>query len=164
MENKEKVEVVSKVGGTVIFTVPDLHYRREFRKKGAKISIDKALLEEAMYDPGVEALFREGILYIENMKDKQDLGLEPEDATEPENIIVLNDGQMRRYLTVAPVNELKDVLEKLSPESKNELANYAIENDISDYQKVQLIKESTGIDILKAIELKHAEEDSKDNK
>ena len=73
MENKEKVEVVSKVGGTAIFTVPDLHYRREFRKKGAKVSIDKALLEEAMYDPGVESLFREGILYIEDMKDKYEM-------------------------------------------------------------------------------------------
>ena len=156
---KKKVEVVSKVGGTVILSVPDLHFRREFRRKGAKVLVDKDILEEAIFNPGIEALFQSGALYIEDLAVKKELGLEPEDAKEPENIIVLNDAQIKRYLTVAPTHELKEIVEKLTPESKNELVEYAIANNISDYNKVKILKEATGIDVLNAIKLRHEEKE-----
>ena len=154
-----KVEVVSMVNGTVIFTVPDLRFRREFRKKGARIGIDKDVLEEAMYNPGIEALFQQGILYIEDMDAKKELQLEPEDAEEPENIVVLKDSQMKRYLTVAPVHDLKEIIGKLTDEGLNELVEYAIAHNISDFERATVLKEATGVDILKAIQLKNANEE-----
>ena len=68
--------------------------------------IDKDALSEAMYEPGVASMFRKGILYIEDMDTKKELGLEPDGATEPENIIVLTGAQMTRYLKVAPARDL----------------------------------------------------------
>jgi hypothetical protein len=52
-----------------------------------------------LWDNGVRVMIDRGILYIPDMKDKIDLGLEPEDATEPENIIVLSDLQINNLLT-----------------------------------------------------------------
>ena len=125
MENK-KVIVTNMVNRRVGMTLPDLHFKRNWEKKGAKKPIDLEILEQAIYDPGVEYMFRQGILAIDDMEVKKFLGLEPEDATEPENIIILTDAQRKRYLTVAPISELKEIMKSISDEQRLEMANYAI--------------------------------------
>ena len=155
----EKICVVSTVNGNIGMTVPQLNFRKEWARKGAKVMIKKEILEEALYDPGVEYMFNNGMLYIEDLEAKKALGLEPEDAKEPENIIVLNDKQMKRYLTVAPTRELKEILGKLSQEQRKNLVDYAIENNITDIDKCNLLEEATGINVLNAIILKRKQEE-----
>ena len=92
-----------------------------------------------------------GILYIPDMKDKIDLGLEPEDATEPENIIVLSDLQINNLLTNIPFSVFKREIDKLPETQVREVVNYAILHEIADIQKTDYIGELTGVDILKAI-------------
>ena len=110
----KKVKVVSLVSQRVVLTVPDIRLRRVWERKGATMVIPFEQLEEAMYSPGVENLFRNGILGIDDMEVKIALGLEPEDAEEPVNIITLNDQQRKRYLTVMPLPEFKENMKKLS--------------------------------------------------
>ena len=87
----------------------------------AKVTIDKDVLEEAMYDPGVEYMFKTGILYINEMEDKIALGLEPEGATKPENIIILTDDEKKEWMSSKKQSwELKTMLEKLSYEGKKD--------------------------------------------
>lgn len=155
----EKICVVSTVNGNIGMTVPQLNFRKEWARKGAKVMIKKEILEEALYDPGVEYMFNNGMLYIEDLEAKKALGLEPEDAKEPENIIVLNDKQMKRYLTVAPTRELKEILGKLSQEQRKNLVDYAIENNVTDIDKCNLLEEATGINVLNAIILKRKQEE-----
>ncbi len=126
----DKVNVISTVTGTVGITLPELHFKREWPRKGTKLAISKDILREAIYDPGTEYIFKTGMLYIDDMEFKKEIGLEPEDAVEPENVIVLNDKQMKRYLTVAPVRDLREVLPKLSKEQLKNLINYAIEKRV----------------------------------
>ena len=147
----DKVNVISTVTGTVGITLPELHFKREWPRKGTKLAISKDILREAIYDPGTEYIFKTGMLYIDDMEFKKEIGLEPEDAVEPENVIVLNDKQMKRYLTVAPVRDLKEVLPKLSKEQLKNLVNYAIENELTDIDKCNALKDITGIDVLKAV-------------
>lgn len=155
----EKICVVSTVNGNIGITVPQLNFRKEWARKGAKVLLKKEILEEALYDPGVEYMFNNGMLYIEDLEAKKILGLEPEDAKEPENIIVLNDKQMKRYLSVAPVKELKDILEKLSPEQRKNLVDFAIENNITDIERCNILEKATGINVLNAIILKRKQEE-----
>ena len=155
----EKICVVSTVNGNIGMTVPQLNFRKEWARKGAKVMIKKEILEEALYDPGVEYMFNNVMLYIEDLEAKKALGLEPEDAKEPENIIVLNDKQMKRYLTVAPTRELKEILGKLSQEQRKNLVDYAIENNVTDIDKCNLLEEATGINVLNAIILKRKQEE-----
>ena len=106
-----------------------------------------------MYSPGVENLFRNGILGIDDMEVKIALGLEPEDAKEPVNIITLNDEQRKRYLKVMPVAEFRQKVKELPIEQINELAAYAIANEIMDYDKSEIIQQYVDVDIMRAIKL-----------
>lgn len=149
----KKVKVVSLVSQRVVLTVPDLRLRRVWERKGAVAVIPFEQLEEAMYSPGVENLFKNGILGIDDMETKIALGLEPEGAKAPVNIITLNDEQRKRYLTVMPLHEFKEEIKKLPIEQINELAAYAIEHEILDFDKSEIIKKYVDVDIMRAVKL-----------
>lgn len=150
---EDKVKVVNLVSSRVILTVPELRLKRVWEKKGAVKTIPFEQLEEAIYEPGVEALFTDGVLGINDMDVKKKLGLEPEDATVPVNIITLDDEQRKRYLTVLPMYEFREKLKELPREQIIELANYAIDNEIVNFEKSELIRKVVGIDILSVIKL-----------
>lgn len=160
MEEKEKVKVISTEEGSISINIPDLRLKRRWNKKGAELTIDLDTLKEAMYEPGVEYMFKTGMLYIEDMDKKKKLELEPEDATEPENIIVLSDVQKKRYLTVLPIGEFKDSIKKLSVEQRKELVNFAIENELCDLARSKILMETTGIDVLNAIRIKQSDKEA----
>ena len=155
MENK--VKVVNLISSRVNINIPDVRLSRVWERKGAVRVIPFEQLEEAMYNPGVEALFREGILGIEDLEVKKALGLEPEDAAEPVNIITLNDNQRKRYLTVMPTSEFKVKIKELPIEQIRELAQYAIDNEIVAFDKAEIIKKMIGTDIIGSIQLNKAD-------
>lgn len=150
---EKKVKVKSLVSHRVVLNVPDLRLRRVWEKKNAVILIPYEQLEEAMYSPGVENLFRDGVLGIEDMETKIALGLEPEGATEPVNIIILTEQEMLRYLTVLPMHEFRKKLKELPHQQIMELANYAITHEIANFEKSDLIKQYVDVDIMSAIKL-----------
>ena len=157
METKVKVE--NLISSRVNIVIPELNLRRVWEKKGAVKTIPLEQLEEAMYNPGVEALFRDGTLGIADMEVKKYLGLEPEDAEEPVNIIILNDQQRKRYLTVMPTAEFKEKLHELPIEQVRELAQYAIQNEIINFDKAEIIKRMIGTDIIATIQLNKADQE-----
>lgn len=151
MENK--VKIVSLVSGRVVLSVPELRLKRVWDKKGAVKIIPFDQLQEALYEPGVTELFEGGCLGIDNMEQKIALGLEPEGAEEPVNIITIDDAQRKRYLTVLPFVEFKEKIKELPREQIEELANFAIENEIADFEKSEVLRQYTGKDIIGAIKL-----------
>lgn len=156
---EDKVKVVNLISSRVNVDIPDIRLSRVWEKKGATRSIPFEQLEEAIYNPGVEALFVEGILGIEDLEVKKRLGLEPEDAEEPTNIIVLNDNQRKRYLTVMPLHEFKTKIQELPIEQIRELAQYAIEEELIDFDKSEIIKKITGTDIIGSIQMNKADKE-----
>ena len=150
----DKVKVESLISSRVLLSVPELRLKRVWEKKGAVKTIPFETLEEAMFEPGVEALFTNGVLGIPDMETKIRLGLEPEGAEKPENIIALNDQQRKRYMTVMPIGEFKTEVKKLPKDQVEELAQFAIENEIADFEKAEFLKSIIGLDIMSAIKLK----------
>lgn len=148
-----KVKVKSLVSSRVLLSVPDLRLKRAWERKGTVRTIPFDQLEEAMYNPGVESLFREGVLGIDDMEVKIALGLEEEGTTEPTNIITLDDNQRERYMKNMPMPEFRQEVKKLPHEQLVELAYYAIENEIANFDKSELLLKLTDIDILSAIKL-----------
>jgi len=127
----DKVIVTSMVSGNVGLTLPHLRFSKTWPKKGTKIAVDKEILKEAMYEAGVEYMFREGILYIEDMDFKIELGLESEEAKVPTEIIPVDDKYLNRVLKLMPLVEMKSVVGKMNSTQKAELVDYAIDqNDI----------------------------------
>ena len=154
------INVINKVNHPVGVVVPELNFRRDRMGKEQKIAIDENLLKELMFDPGFHNMVMQGILYIEEMDVKKELGIEPFDAEEPVNVIVLTDAEREKYLTVYTLKNFKDKVSKLNQTQLNELADYAISKKIVDVEKCKVIKQLCGRDILQAIRL--GEQDKED--
>jgi uncharacterized protein Smg (DUF494 family) len=150
---KERVKIISQHNGPVSVIVPELRFSREWMSKGATIPVERETLEELMYDPGFKYMIDTGMLYIEDMQVKKDLGIEPEDAEEPVNIIILTDKEKERMMTVLPLIEFKIKLKTLNYEQLQDLADFAIRHELSDFQKAEEIKKACGKDIINAIRL-----------
>ena len=106
----EKVIVTSMVNGIVGITLPNSRIKKIWPKKNTKLPVDKDLLREAIYEPGVEYLFKNGILYIEDMDFKIELGLEPEGAKAPTEIIPVDEKYLNRILKLMPLSEMKTAI------------------------------------------------------
>lgn len=158
----KKIKVTNNVNQYVTLVDHSLNFRMTFERKGVSRLIDFDILQQIIYNVGVEEIFKQGILIIEDMETKIALGLEPDGAKEPVNIIILTDAQKRRQLTIVPVEEFKKTIDKLSLEQKKELAYFAIENElIGNMEKIDYLQEKININILKAIQVKREDKMSK---
>ena len=149
---EKKVKVINMSNGRVVVNSPELKFRRVWERKGAVVTIDFSILEELKYNIGFERLLQNGMLYIEDMDTKKELGLEPMEADEPVNIIVLSDEQKEEVLT-GDLNDLKEILSKLSKDQKTDLTQFAIAKEITDFRVNDILKRETGIDVLNAIRI-----------
>ena len=148
-----KVKVKSLVNGTTVVRDPDLKFNRTWNKKGAVYAIDKDVLEQLMYDPGVEYMFSEGILAIVGEEADQlnvELGLQEEGA--PKKIFELTDEKIDEILKMK-MADFRKAVKDLSYEQTQELVEYCIAHEITDYDKVMFLKDLTQVNILSAIEL-----------
>ena len=152
MENK-KVKIVNMTNGPISVKIPAASLQREWMSHGASVNVDSDKLEEMMYDIGFKYMIDTGMLYIEDMDVKINLGIEPEGATAPVNVIVLSEADKKRYMTAMPIKEFKIQIAKLNREQLGLLCDYAIANKYTDFEKAKALKEHTGRDIIQTIRL-----------
>ena len=151
----EKVVVTSMVSQSIGIDLPQNGYKvqKYWPQKGAKVTIDKEMLREAIYEPGVEYMFNSGMLYIDDMDFKIELGLEEEGAKQPEKIIPMDEKYLDRVLKRMPLSEMKMAVKKMSPDQVQELILYATKQNDIQLDRLSAIKELTGTDLFKVIEL-----------
>lgn len=152
----EKVIVTSMVNGRIGLVLPHMHINKVWPKKGTKLPVDKDILREAIYEPGVEYMFKQGLLYIEDMNFKIELGLEQEGTEVPTEIIPVDEKYLNRVLKLMPIVEMKKAVEAMNDNQIRELVDYASEMDGIQFDRMDVLKKMTGIDIVKMIELKRA--------
>ena len=156
MENRQVI-IKNMYDSVVSVVKPEYGIQRKWNKMGQAMAIPYDIVEQLLWDRGFRNLIDSGILYIEDMKTKIDLGLEPEGATKPVNIRTLSD-EDKKNLWNAPIAEFKKEIGDLPKIQVDALVEYAIINDIVDAAKCNYIKEVTGKDILVSISRKHADE------
>lgn len=155
----ERVMVTSMVSGRIGLVLPRLHINKVWPKKNTKLPVEKDVLREAIYEPGVEYMFKQGLLYIDDMDFKIELGLEEEGTKAPTNVIPMDEKYMSRVLKLMPIAEMKKAIAAMNDNQKRELIDFASEqNDIS-FDRMDVIKKLTGIDVVKVIELKRSKEE-----
>ena len=155
----ERVMVTSMVSGRIGLVLPRLHINKVWPKKNTKLPVEKDILREAIYEPGVEYMFKQGLLYIDDMDFKIELGLEEEGAKAPTNIIPMDEKYMSRVLKLMPIAEMKKAISAMNDNQKRELIDFASEqNDIS-FDRMDVIKKLTGIDVVEVIKLKRSKEE-----
>lgn len=157
----DKVLVTSMVKHSVGISLPQNGYmvEKHWPQKGSKVLIDKEALREGIYLPGVEYMFKKGILYIDDMDLKIELGLEEYGAQTPTNIIPVDEKYLERVLKRMPVAEMKQAIKKMSPDQKQELILYASSQNDIQFDRIDAIKELTGTDLFEVIKLKRQREE-----
>lgn len=160
MENNNRlVQLVSTVDKTVVVSRPEYGIRRQWVAKGQSQSIPFEIVQNLYFTVGFQNLINEGILYIPNMQDKIDLGIEDEGAVKPTRVIVLNETQMKTLLTIRSYDEFVKELAHLPMSQAHALVDYAVKNNIIDNNKVQYLKEVTGRDVIQIIARKRQSEE-----
>lgn len=155
----ERVMVTSMVSGRIGLVLPRLHINKVWPKKNTKLPVEKDVLREAIYEPGVEYMFKQGLLYIDDMDFKIELGLEEEGTKAPTNVIPMDEKYMSRVLKLMPIAEMKKAISAMNDNQKRELIDFASEqNDIS-FDRMDVIKKLTGIDVVEVIKLKRSKEE-----
>jgi hypothetical protein len=148
-----KVNVTSTVIGEVSVFQPSIPFRMSWPAKGSTRAIEEEIIEQLLYTPGFKRMIDAGVLYIEDMEEKKKLGIEPEDATEPVNVIVLKDIDKNKYMKAYTVAQFKDAIKKLSHDQLIDLADFAIENKIADFEKSDILEKACGKNIIRGIQL-----------
>lgn len=156
MENK-KVIIENMINSRVGIDLPELRLTRVWERKGVKKPIDFDILKEAIYNEGVDYMFRNGILYIDDMDVKIELGLEEEDA--PAQIKVLKDKDCEDLWNKATLKVFKETLEEYSKEQLQILADYAVAHKILNLDKSNALRKKIGYDVVKVIQLGDNEEE-----
>lgn len=146
----DKVIVTSMVGGTISASALN---HRVWNKKGQKLLVSKDILREAIYEPGIEYMFKNGILYIEDMDFKIELGLEAEGTKTPTQIIPMDEKYMTRVLKLMPISEMKKSIDEMSMVQKQELVDFAVKQNDIQLDRIKIVSDKCGVDVLKAIEL-----------
>lgn len=146
----DKVMVTSMVGGTISASALN---HRVWNKKGQKLPVSKDILREAIYEPGIEYMFKNGILYIEDMDFKIELGLEAEGTKTPTQIIPMDEKYMTRVLKLMPISEMKKAIDEMSMVQKQELVDFAVKQNDIQLDRIKIVSDKCGVDVLKAIEL-----------
>ena len=146
----DKVMVTSMVGGTISASALN---HRVWNKKGQKLPVSKDILREAIYEPGIEYMFKNGILYIEDMDFKIELGLEAEGTKIPTQIIPMDEKYMNRILKLMPVSDMKKAIDEMSMVQKQELVDFAVKQNDIQLDRIKIVSDKCGVDVLKAIEL-----------
>ena len=161
-----RLKVRSLSNGQISVVFPEKNFKRTFEKKGSIKLFPYDVLEEGIWDSGFSYMLRNGLLEIMDKDAAKALGFlmtgdleeykKAKESYEVEAVVFsLDDKQKKRYLTVAPISELKEVLSRLSDDQRKDLAQFAIDNEIVDYERAKVIKKVTGIDIPRSVDMKH---------
>ena len=157
----DKVLVVNMVNHSVSISLPQNGYlvRKSWPQRGAKVLIEKEALREAIYNPGTERIFKKGILYIEDMDFKIELGLEEPETKAPTKIIPMDEKYLERIMKRMPIAEMKQTIKKMSRDQLQELIIYASSQNDIQLDRISAIKELTGTDLFEVIKLKRQREE-----
>lgn len=157
MEKDTQIFLESMITGRVVIDQPELRLKRVWERKGAKKPITWGNLQEIFYDPGVEYMIRQGMLYIDSKEARIELGLEAEEKdtkkSEVKKVVKLDDTYAKRLMGAMPFIEFKTAIKELTYEQLEALVQYAIQNECLDLDKCELLKELTQYDIVKAVQL-----------
>ncbi len=148
---EKMVMLKNMVDSMVSVRKPEYGVNRRWNRRGQTVGLPKDVVEQLLWDGGFRRMIDSGILYIEDLEMKKELGLEPEEATSPVNIIALSEADMERLLKKTSLAKFKKELANLPDTQIDNLIDYAIANKIAEADKCSYLKKVTKRDILLAI-------------
>lgn len=162
------VHLKNTMNATLSVRKPEYGIYRTWNKKGQVQAIPFDTVQQLLWDTGFNNMIQSGMLYIDNMKDKIDLGIEPVGATKPVNVIAVDEKSVAEIWDTMGIDEFKKTVGRLTRTQIDNIVSYAVETKNINLDKVNFIKEITadrtgknGRDILKILEHKRQIEEGK---
>lgn len=150
LNNNTKIKVLNRKNGTVFYDIPDLNVARSFHPYEAK-ELTFEEVKKLSYVPGGMQLLRETLL-VDNKEACEAIFNENLEESVPEYFYTR--AEVKTLLTLGSIDQLADCL-NFAPASVIQLIKEeAIALPLNDVEKRDLIKEKTGYDITKALEIK----------
>lgn len=144
------VEVINNSTGSVSYYSELARMHRKWDKPDSKKKVSLEELRELVSASGGYELL-ESFLLIKDMDVREELGL----PVEKEYLL---DDKAIKALLKKSVEVLEETLENTSSSIKEKIAQAAIDTKLSDLDKLEVIKEQSGIDVLTAIQEKKEDE------
>ena len=151
---KKTCNVVNKSAGRTGYTLKELNVRREFMPGEVKKNISVSELEMLSQRPGgknilfnyLQVLDPEVITHLLNAK--------------PPIEYWLTEEKLPSWIQNCSLDEFKDGLDFAPEGTKDLIKKMAVSMPITDTNKIKAIKDQLGFDVLKAIEMQSAFDDS----
>ena len=149
----DKIKVISTYNGRCGIDNADLNISRRWQNRGDAVSFTREQLESLQFDVAFMNMVREGVLDIEDMDVKKEIGVEPEDAAQPTRIL-MDDKTLERFWKNMPLGQFKVESKNLTKSQLAMLAEYAIAHGSEgSIEKANYLTSISGYNILKGIEL-----------
>jgi hypothetical protein len=150
LQDNLMVEVTNNSTGSVSYYSEFSRTLRKWDKPNSTKKISLEELRELVGSSGGYELL-ENFLLIKNMDVREDLGL-------PVNKEYMLDEKEIKAVLKKSVDVLENTLENTSDSIKEKIAQSAIDTKLSDLDKLEAIKEYSGVDVLTVIQEKKEEE------
>jgi hypothetical protein len=150
LQDNLMVEVTNNSTGSVSYYSEFSRTLRKWDKPNSTKKISLEELRELVGSSGGYELL-ENFLLIKNMDVREDLGL-------PVNKEYMLDEKEIKAVLKKSVDVLENTLENTSDSIKEKIAQSAIDTKLSDLDKLEVIKEYSGVDVLTVIQEKKEEE------
>ena len=149
MDDNTRVQIKSMINSHVVVKDNNLHIRREWNRKGQVQTLPLGIIRDLYYDVGFQAMLEEGILTIEDKDVRIELGMEA--PGEEPTFKFYTENQMLAAL-VGSAADVKKAMNEMPKAQLNDFVNLAVQKEITDMAKVDVIKAKTGKDVIKMVQ------------
>lgn len=129
----------------IVISVPEINFRRELSPKRV-IPITREQYDDLMFDPGVSTLVRAHYIRIDGVD---------EETRVDEVTNVFDSTAIEKMLDELDITAFAKFIPTAAPAEKETVVQMAIDKGITHNAITALIKKYCGVDVIKAISIKH---------
>lgn len=142
-----KVQIKNLSSGRVYYSIPNLNVKRRILPQ-MTIELPFAEVQQGLYEYGIRVMFTDGILAVVGDQDAIDLGLKAGQGV-VENVVVTDEEIIKKLR--GPSTQLAEFLRQASVTVKENAGRLAVEKRIVEPNRVKIIEEFTGVNVLAAL-------------
>lgn len=142
-----KVQIKNLSSGRVYYSIPNLNVKRRILPQ-MTIELPFAEVQQGLYEYGIRVMFTDGILAVVGDQDAIDLGLKAGQGV-VENVVVTDEEIIKKLR--GPNAQLTEFLRQASVTVKENAGRLAVEKRIVEPNRVKIIEEFTGVNVLAAL-------------
>lgn len=143
--------VKNRSASMVVYTIPENNVRREFMPGETK-KIPKEELDQLSFQPGGRELMA-GFLQIQSDEALQDLNI----PVEPEYF--MSEQEVADLIKTGDYDAFLDCLDFCPTGVMDLIKRFAVEIPMTDTRKISALKEKTGFDVAKALEMQRLDQE-----